>query len=147
MHNAKIIRIDENFFKGRTKERQLFDRRISNNATTINKATIIRIDDDLYGGEVKDGKPHGKGILKYFYNGNADGRYVGEFKDGKRSGVGTYILFDGTTYVGEWFCDKFHGKGKFTYQGDVQEGHWFMGSFERCYGEELEPCNYIEIKK
>ena len=148
MHNAKIIRIDENIFKGRTKERKLFDRRISSNVTTINKPTIIRTDDDdVYGGETKDGKPHGKGILKYYYNGNADGRYVGEFKDGKRSGVGTYILFDGTTYVGEWFCDKFHGKGKFTYQGDIKEGHWFMGSFERCYGEELEPCNYVEIKK
>ena len=28
MHNAKIIRIDENIFKGRTKERKLFDRKI-----------------------------------------------------------------------------------------------------------------------
>ena len=96
MHNAKIIRIDEDIFKGRTKERKLFDRKKSNNTTTINKPTIIRTeDDDVYGGETKDGKPHGKGILKYYYNGNADGRYVGEFKDGKRSGMGTYILFDG----------------------------------------------------
>ena len=82
MHNAKIIRIDENIFKGRTKERKLFDRKILNNVTTINNPTIIRTeDDDVYGGETKDGKPHGKGILKYYYNGNADGRYVGEFKD------------------------------------------------------------------
>ena len=45
MHNAKIIRIDENVFKGRTKEPKLFDRRVSNKST-INKATIIRTDDD-----------------------------------------------------------------------------------------------------
>ena len=30
---------------------------------------IIRIDDDMYVGELRDGKPHGKGILKYYYNG------------------------------------------------------------------------------
>ena len=95
-----------------------------------------------YEDELKDGKYYGQGMATMSF-----GTYIGEFKDGKRSGVGTYILFDGTTYVGEWFCDKFHGKGKFTYQGDIKEGHWFMGSFERCYGEELEPCNYIEIKK
>ena len=46
---------------------------------------IIPIDDDLYGGELKDGKPHGRGILKYFYNVKPDGKYVGEFKDGKRA--------------------------------------------------------------
>ncbi len=64
MHNAKIIRIDENIFKGRTKERKLFDRKKSNNVTTINNPTILRIEDDVYAGEVKDGKPNGKGILK-----------------------------------------------------------------------------------
>ena len=61
---------------------------------------IIRIDDDLYGGELKDGKPHDRGILKYFYNGKDDGKYVGEFKDGKREGKVTWFLYDGTTYVG-----------------------------------------------
>ena len=147
MHNAKIIRIDENIFKGRTKERKLFDRKISNNATTINKPTIIRIDDDdVYGGETKDGKPHGKGILKYYHNGKVEGRYVGMFKDGKRDGEGTWVI-DESSYEGEWKLDKFHGKGKFTHRGDIQEGWWFMGSFECHYGDELEPCNYVEIKK
>ena len=147
MHNAKIIRIDENIFKGRTKERKLFDRRISNNETTINKPTIIRTDDDdVYGGEVKNGKPHGKGILKYYHNGKAEGRYVGSFKDGKRDGEGKWEI-KGCSYEGEWKLDSCHGKGKFINQGDVQEGFWFMGSFECHYGEELETCNYVEIKK
>ena len=68
----------------------------------MNNATIIRIDDDIYGGEIKDGKPHGKGILKYYYNGKADGRYVGEFKDGKMDGHGTFINSNGKKIVGEW---------------------------------------------
>ena len=27
---------------------------------------ILRINGDLYAGETKDGKPHGKGVLKYY---------------------------------------------------------------------------------
>ena len=145
MHNAKIIRIDENIFRGKTKKHKLFGRAIPNNVT-INNATIIRIDDDVYGGETMDGKPHGKGILKYYHNGKAEGRYIGEFKDGKRDGEGKWVI-DESSYEGEWKLDEFHGKGKFIHQGDVQEGFWFMGSFECEYGEELEPCNYVEIKK
>ena len=146
MHNAKIIRIDENIFKGRTKERKLFDRKISNNVTTINNPTILRIEDDVYAGEVKDGKPNGKGILRYYHNGKAEGRYVGEFKDGKRDGEGKWEIKE-CSYEGEWKLDSFHGKGKFINRGDVQEGWWFMGSFECHYGDELDPCNYVEIKK
>ena len=100
---------------------------------------IIRIDDDLYGGELKDGKPHGKGILKYFYNGKADGKYVGEFKDGKREGKGTWSLYDGTTYVGEWKNDKFHGRGTLTYLGNIQDGYWHKGACECEIGDELSP--------
>ena len=80
MQNAKIIRIDENIFKGKTKEQKLFGRRVSNNAT-INKATIIRIENDVYGGETKDGKPHGKGILRYYHNGKAEGEIIAKTKD------------------------------------------------------------------
>ncbi len=145
MHNAKIIRIDENIFRGKSKEHKLFGRTIPNN-TTINKATIIRIENDVYGGETRDGKPHGKGILRYYHNGKAEGRYVGMFKDGKRDGEGTWAI-DECSYEGEWKLDVFHGKGKFIHHGDIQEGFWFMGSFECEYGEELEPCNYVEIKK
>ena len=58
---------------------------------------------------------------------------------------------DDYSYEGEWKLDKFHGKGKLIrfddVQDDVQEGFWFMGSFECHYGDELEACNYVEIKK
>ena len=144
MHKAKIIHVDENIFRGKTKKHNLFGRGISNNAT-INNATIIQINEDVYGGETKDGIPNGKGILKYYHNGKAGGRYIGEFKDGKRDGEGRWVI-DECSYEGEWKLDEFHGKGKFIHRGDIQEGFWFMGSFECEYGEELEPCNYIEIK-
>ena len=74
------------------------------------------------------------------------GRYVGEFKDGKRDGEGKWII-DGCSYEGEWKLDKFHGKGKLIRFDDVQEGFWFMGNFECHYGDEVKPCNYVEIKK
>ncbi len=67
-------------------------------------------------------------------------------KNGKRDGEGKWEIKE-CSYEGEWKLDSCHGKGKFINRGDVQDGWWFMGSFERCYGEELEPCNYIEIKK
>ena len=136
MQNAKIIRVDQNIFRGKTKEHKLFDSRISN-ITAINNATIIRFENDVYGGETKDGKPHGKGILRYYHNGKAEGRYIGEFKDGKRDGQGKWII-DESSYEGEWKLDEFHGKGKFVNRGDIQEGFWFMGSFDCEYGEELD---------
>jgi len=98
---------------------------------------IIRIDDDLYGGELKDGKLPGRGILKYFYNGKADGKYIGEFKDGKREGKGTRSLYDGTIYVGEWKYDKFHVRGTLTYLGNILDGYWHKGACESEIGDEL----------
>ena len=101
----------------------------------------------VYIGELKDGKPHGKGILRYYSNGQCDAKYIGEFKDGKRDGEGKWTMFDGSSYEGEWKLDKFHGKGRFIYQNDVQEGYWFMGRFQRYLDEVLDPCNYIETIK
>ena len=146
MGNARIIHIEEIVFKGNTKKQNLFDRKISNN-TTINHATIIRTeDDDIYGGELKDGKPHGKGILKYYHNGKAEGKYVGTFKDGKRDGEGKWQIRE-CSYEGEWKLDKFHGKGIYQYLDEVKQGYWFMGRFKHYLDEAADPCNYIEIIK
>ena len=109
---------------------------------------IIRINDDIYGGELKGGKPHGNGRLKYFYEGKAEASYVGEFKEGKRDGVGKWKLFDETSfYEGEWKLDKWHGKGTYMYLDEVKQGYWFMGRFERYLDEVLKPCNYVETIK
>ena len=145
MNNAKIIQIHENVFKDNSNIKKFFNKTKSN-SSKINNITIIRIDDDVYAGEIKDGKPHGKGIWKYYHEGKAEGRYVGEFKDGKRDGEGKWLI-DGCSYEGEWKLDKFHGKGKLIRFDDVQEGFWFMGNFECHYGDEVKPCNYVEIKK
>ena len=145
MKNAKIIKIHENVFKDNSNIKKFLNKKKSN-SSKINNITIIRIDNDVYAGEIKDGKPHGQGIWKYYHEGKAEGRYVGEFKEGNRHGEGTWII-DGCSYEGEWKLDKFHGKGKLIRFDDVQEGFWFMGSFECHYGDEVKPCNYVEIKK
>ena len=65
MNNAKIIQIDKNTFKNNSKKKVFLNNKISNKSK-INDITIIRIEDDVYVGEIKDGKPHGYGRLKYF---------------------------------------------------------------------------------
>jgi len=107
---------------------------------------ILRIDGDLYAGEIKNGKPHGKGVLKYYYKGKPEGKYIGEFKEGRRDGEGVWFI-NGCRYEGGWKLDKFHGRGMLDTLGEIQEGYWFMGSFECYYGDELEPCNYLDIRK
>ena len=104
---------------------------------------LTLVEDGVYVGKLKNGKPHGKGILKYT-NGS---RYVGEFEEGKYQGQGMLTCCDSSTYEGEWEDNHMHGRGRLIIGDDVQEGWWFMGSFECEYGEELEPCNYVEIKK
>ena len=49
-----------------------------------------------YEGEIKNGKPHGQGIV-YYDGGN---KYEGEWKYGKRHGKGTLMFYDGRKQVG-----------------------------------------------
>ena len=49
----------------------------------MNKYRLLLVKEGVYVGEIKNGKPHGKGILKY-----TNSKYVGEFKDGKCNGQG-----------------------------------------------------------
>ena len=88
----------------------------------------------------------GKGDLKYYYKGKPEGKYIGEFKEGRRDGEGVWFI-NGCRYEGGWKLDKFHGRGMLDTLGEIQEGYWFMGSFECYYGDELEPCNYLDIRK
>ena len=109
----------------------------------MNMYELILVEDGVYVGEIKKGKPNGRGMLKYS-NGS---KYVGEFQEGKYQGQGMLTCCDGTTYEGEWVDNYMHGEGKLISYDDVQEGWWFMGSFECHYGDELEPCNYVDIIK
>jgi hypothetical protein len=83
-------------------------------------------DQTRYEGGVRDGQPHGRGIM-VFPHGDV---YDGEFRDGKRNGRGTYTFRDGTKYVGEFGDDEYNGRGVLTYpDGTRQEGTWVNGTY------------------
>ena len=109
----------------------------------MNIYEILLVEDGVYVGEIKKGKPNGRGVLKYC-NGS---KYVGEFEEGKYQGQGMLTCCDGTTYEGEWMDNYMHGEGKLISYDDVQEGYWFMGSFECHYGDELEDHTFVETIK
>ena len=74
-----------------------------------------------YEGDVKDGKPHGRG-KRVWDDGDV---YEGEWKDGKKHGAGKYTYASGSVYEGDWLNGKRHGKGKYTWSdGGVYEGYF-----------------------
>jgi len=99
----------------------------------MNMYELILVEDGVYVGEIKKGKPNGKGILKYT-NGS---RYVGEFEEGKYQGQGMLTCCDSSTYEGEWEDNHMHGKGRLIIGDDVQDGFWHMGNYECDIGDEL----------
>jgi len=86
----------------------------------------ILIDGDKYVGELRNGRPHGKGTMNY-----TDGdKYVGEFKNGEFNGQGTYTFLDGESYAGEFKSDYFDGQGTYTFlDGDKYVGEFKNGEF------------------
>jgi len=77
-----------------------------------------------YEGEMKDGKPHGRGIY-IWSSGNV---YEGEWKEGKQDGKGTITLTDGSFYEGEWKDNFMQGQGTKTWpNGQKYVGEWKEG--------------------
>lgn len=77
-----------------------------------------------YSGCWKDGKFHGKGVLKM-----SDGtRYEGNWEDGKQHGKGMIFFANGAKYEGDFVKGKCHGKGtrKGAY-GEDYSGSWENG--------------------
>ena len=65
---------------------------------------------------------------------NKSAIYIGEWKNGKRHGKGLLKWYDGGEYEGEWFDGKAHGKGKFIHkEGDSYEGN-FTSNQTNGYG-------------
>ena len=116
---------------------------IFSSLTSITYAESLKFDSSTYEGEIKKGKPHGRGVLKYS-NGS---KYVGEFQEGKCQGQGMLTCCDGTTYEGEWVENHMHGRGKLISYDYVQDGFWHMSEYECDIGDELEPFNYVDTKK
>ncbi|KAH3731821.1 phosphatidylinositol-4-phosphate 5-kinase [Pelomyxa schiedti] len=72
-----------------------------------------------YTGRVVDGKPEGRGTLKW-----PDGdTYDGVWLNGDRTGRGVYKWPDGSTYEGEWLNYKMDGWGV----AHLADGPWFEG--------------------
>ncbi len=77
-----------------------------------------------YHGDLKNGKPHGTGVLVY----PSGTVYEGEFNDGARCGSGVWEHPDGPQYSGTWLEDRYHGWGKLTVPGAyTYKGEWEKG--------------------
>ncbi len=81
---------------------------------------------ERYEGEMRNGRPHGRGVFTY-----ADGRrYDGSFRALQREGKGTLSFPNGTRYEGEWKADKPNGRGTLTVMGgETYSGPWTAGCF------------------
>ena len=55
----------------------------------------------VYKGDVKNGVPHGVGIMIHILG----GKYIGEWKNGKKD-TGTYTFPRGSKYIGSWKNDE-----------------------------------------
>jgi hypothetical protein len=82
----------------------------------------------VYDGEIKEGIPHGKGILTYSSQHVYDGEWVNGCSHGKGTAYG--VITTGSRkgtfrYEGYWLDDMMAGRGKFTWpNGDVYDGDW-----------------------
>lgn len=95
-----------------------------------NKVSLKLSNEATYYGEVKNGKPHGKGTARWGEN----KIYEGDWVNGKRSGSGKYSMtvvsdsmISKTVYNGQWADDKYNGQGS-LYQSkistDPEESEW-----------------------
>jgi len=121
------------------------------------KKTINFPDEVKYFGEVKKGKPHGKGTLTYPDNGGKyegqwkngkyhgkgklnyggkQGEYIGEFKNGKCDGYGEFKQRGVQKYSGNWKNGKYHGQGTLKHYKEVYSGIFKNGELPSIY---LEP--------
>ena len=75
----------------------------------------------------KNGTFHGKGTFTLF-NG---GKYVGDFVDGRRHGFGTLTFSNGDKYIGQLRFGNIYGRGTYKYgiDGRVVLGVTENGTF------------------
>ena len=105
------------------KSNEISDKQRSNKTVsgeeTLNKNQINYKNGTSYKGDLKNGKPNGKGIMSYF---NGD-KYTGEFKDGILEGLGEFKSANGEIYSGEFTNGNRHGIGKIVFlDGSIYEG-------------------------
>ncbi|XP_028319694.1 alsin isoform X3 [Gouania willdenowi] len=88
-----------------------------------------RLKDATYEGQWLNGKPNGRGVLKW-----PDGRsYTGSFRNGLEDGFGEFVapnkmLNKKDFYQGDWKDGKMHGLGTYRYaSGEVYDGSFQDG--------------------
>ncbi len=137
------------FIYGSTIKKDIEDKNIKNiiRKKAIKKSSsfdrvykdTVTIDGGTYVGQLKNGKPHGKG-RQVWPDGNS---YEGEFKNNMFHGSGVYRWASGEVYEGQWQNNLFHGKGKLYYKnGKSKTGLWREDDF---IGPETED-NYNKLK-
>ncbi len=78
-----------------------------------------------WSGACLDGLAQGQGVLQWFKDGQANGRFEGEFLDGRRNGRGVFTWANGARYEGGYSDDKQTGRGTLTWaKGDRYNGEW-----------------------
>ncbi|MDP3897179.1 MAG: hypothetical protein Q8Q62_10940 [Mesorhizobium sp.] len=83
-----------------------------------------RAGNDIYSGETWDGRPNGRGEMKYWQG----DRYEGYFANGVPHGKGVLVTAEGDRFEGEFWMGKWHGRGVLTTaEGQRYEGTWEHG--------------------
>lgn len=90
---------------------------------------------DRYVGQVRDGKPHGRGTIFYREDDEIMRRsYEGDFFDGKRQGWGTCLYREGSSWIkiaGQWQDNQAEGYVEVEVKsGHVYKGNWSNGVME-----------------
>lgn len=87
----------------------------------VKNETIQYANGTRYIGELREGKPHGKGNL-YYSNGS---RYEGAFENGEKHGIGVHEWTNTVRYEGSWRGGKKEGEGVLVFP----DGSKFIATF------------------
>ncbi|CAD8065102.1 unnamed protein product [Paramecium sonneborni] len=155
-HGYGIMLKDEQFYEGsfqydikcgwgRQMEQNLLMQGYWQNNQIVRDLEIKKVN-EKYFGQCLNGKPHGKGKLKFeeedeiyegdFVNGIREGKgilinliyncqYDGDFKNDKLEGKGIFIFDNGQEYEGEFQNNQMNGKGYMKYL----DGRFYKGDF------------------
>jgi hypothetical protein len=100
-----------------------------NRNTSAPQQSVTFQNGDQYTGELKNGIPHGRGVMIYPPNDpRALKKYEGDFNNGMRHGNGSMTFANGSVYTGQFEMDHINGAGKMLYpNGRVYDGLFKVG--------------------
>ncbi len=87
----------------------------------------LHLPEGKYVGEIRNGKPHGKGILYYKESDEKERTiYDGEWRNGIQHGKGILKWKNGAKYEGDWDNGEWNGEGTYYFE----EGHIYTGGWK-----------------